>query len=161
MTNSKEIIKAYNLSLNFLATRSRSIKEIEGNLRKKKFNDEIISKIILLLEDKGFVDDYKFALEFVTTREKIRPKSKFALRYELRKKGISDLIIDKAVCDIDEYQSALAAIDKKLSTWLHLDKQKIKTKMMNFLKNRGFNWEICIATYEKTSNGFNEKEDDK
>ena len=30
--------------------------------------------------------------------------------------------------------------------------------MINFLKNRGFNWEICVTTYEKISQEFNNKD---
>ena len=95
MTNSKsqkEITKAYNFSINFLAIRTRSHKEIKDNLYKKKFSNDIISEIIIMLEEQGYIDDKKFALEFVSTREKVRPKSKFALQYELRKKGISNLL---------------------------------------------------------------------
>lgn len=161
MTDSKsknQIIKAYNFSINFLATRTRSLKEIKDNLYKKKFSDDAISEVILILEEKGFIDDKKFATEFVSTREKIRPKSKFALKYELNKKGISDAIIHEAVSHIDEYQSALNATEPKLSTWLKLDNQQIKNKMINFLKNRGFSWDISFATYEKISKDFNNKE---
>lgn len=160
MTTKKQIIQAYNSSMNFLSARTRSIEEIRNNLYKKKFNADIITETILLLEEQGLVNDSKFAFEFVSTREKIRPKSKFALKYELKKKGISDEIIEKAICNIDEYQSALAAIGPKVSTWLKLDKQQIKAKIMNFLKNRGFNWEISFAIYEKVSKDFKNKEDE-
>ena len=156
-----QIAKAYNSSMNFLAARTRSIKEIRDNLYKKKFNDDIISETVLLLEEQGFIDDKKFAAEFISTREKIRPKSKFALKYELYKKGVSDSIIENAICNIDEYKSALAAIDPKLSTWLKLDMQQIKTKMMNFLKNRGFNWEVSCATYETFLKKFENKESNR
>ncbi len=154
----KQMNKAYNSSMNFLASRSRSREEVRNNLYKKKFSDDIISEIIAILENQGLIDDKKFAFEFVSTREKVRPKSKFALKYELKKKGISDEIIEKAICGVDEYQSALTAINPKLTTWLKLDKKKLKTKIMNFLKNRGFNWEISFATWEKVSKELKNKD---
>lgn len=147
--SNKSLIRAYNASMRFLAARTRSIKEVSDNLYKKKFSNDIISEIILTLKEEDLIDDKTFALEFVSTREKIRPKSKFALQYELKKKGICDSIIENAIKEIDENKSALAAVEPKLLTWLKLDKEKMKSKMMNFLKNRGFNWEVSSATYTK------------
>lgn len=157
----KNILKAYNSSLNFLAARTRSIKEVKDNLFKKKFDSDVIAEAILMIEKEGLLDDSKFASEFVSTREKVRPKSKFALRYELLKKGIEDSIIEEAIKNVDDYRSALAAIDPKLSIWLKLDKAKMKGKMMNFLKNRGFNWEISFSTYEKICDNLKGQENIK
>ncbi|MCD4744151.1 MAG: recombination regulator RecX [Desulfobacteraceae bacterium] len=157
----KNILKAYNSSINFLAARTRSSKEVRDNLSKKKFKDDVITEVLLMIEKEGLLNDSEFAAEFVSTREKIRPKSKFALRYELKKKGISDAIIEDAVKNIDECKSALAAIDSKLSIWLKLDKTKMKSKMMNFLKNRGFNWEISFSTYEKICENLKNQENIK
>ncbi len=157
--SNQNLLRAYNASMKFLASRARSIKEVKDNLYIKKFSPDIISEIILLLEEKNFLNDKAFASEFVSTREKIRPKSKFALKYELKKKGISDSIIEKAIESIDENESALAAVEPKLFTWLKLDPEKMKNKMMNFLKNRGFSWEISSAIYTKIIKDLNNQED--
>ena len=77
----------------------------------------------------------------------------------LKKKGISNSIIENVIKEIDENKSALAAVKPKLLTWLKLDNEKIKNKMMNFLKNRGFNWEISSATYEKVIRDLKNQED--
>ncbi|MCK5313152.1 MAG: regulatory protein RecX [Desulfobacteraceae bacterium] len=155
----KSLIRAYNVSIKFLAARTRSIQEVKNNLNKKKFSDDIISEIILMLEEESLIDDNVFASEFVFTREKIRPKSKFALQYELKKKGISNSTIENVIKDINENKSALAAVKPKLLTWLKLDNQKMKNKMINFLKNRGFNWEISSATYEKVIRDIKNQEE--
>ena len=157
----KKTMRAYNSSIKFLASRTRSIKEVRDNLYKKKFNNDIIDKTILVLEEENLIDDIAFASEFVSTREKVRPKSKFALRYELRKKGISDSIIDMAISKIDENKSALAAVETKVAAWKELDKKVMKNKMMNFLKNRGFNWEIFSTTYEIICNDLENQEGNK
>lgn len=157
----KNLLKAYNSSINFLAARTRSSKEVRDNLFKKKFKDDVITEALLMIANEGLIDDREFAAEFVSTREKVRPKSKFALRYELKKKGISDTIIEDALKNVDECKSALAAIDPKLSTWVKLDKPKMKSKMMNLLKNRGFNWEISFSTYEKICENLKNQENTK
>ncbi len=157
----RQMQKAYDLSLNFLALRDRSVKEVKEYLYKKKFNSEIIELTLLTLQENRLLDDDKFAQEFIHTREKIRPKSKFALRYELKNKGVCDTIIEKQLDRIDEYKSAYNAIGPKISTWLQLEKKIIKNKMFGFLKNRGFNWEVSKATWEKFSKDIMDKEPDK
>ena len=144
----KDIINAYNTSLKFLGPRPRSIKEVRDNLYKKKFKQNIIEQTIILLKDENLINDEFFTMEFIAMREKLKPKSKFALRYELRQKGISDLIIDNGLKDIDENKSALAAIKPKLPLWQKLDRETMKKKMMNFLNNRGFSWEKISTTYD-------------
>ncbi len=143
------LTKAYNAGISLLAARTRSVKEVRDALYKKKFPGDIISQVILKLKKSRLLDDNKFAAEFVLTRERLRPKSKFALKYELRQKGVSDSIIEKAISDIDEYESAHRAVNLKISAWSELDRDKIKHKMITFLKNRGFNFEISSAIYEK------------
>jgi len=155
----KNLTRAYNSSIQYLAARIRSKKEIQDNLYKKKFNKDVVDEIIHILEDENLINDKIFASEFVLSREKIRPKSKFALKYELRKKGVSDFIIEDSIQGIDEYKSALAAIESKIQIWSKLDNDKFKSKMMNFLKNRGFNWEVFHETYLKTIKDIQNMED--
>ncbi len=157
----KKIMKAYNSSIKFLASRTRSVKEVRDNLYKKKFKNDIIDKTISILEEENLLNDTVFASEFVSTREKVKPKSKFALKYELKKKGVSDSIIDKAISKIDENKSALVAVETKVAAWQKLDKKTMKNKMMNFLKNRGFNWEIFSTTYETICNDLENQEGNK
>jgi regulatory protein len=156
--SNKESMLAYNISIKYLAARARSMKEVRDNLFNKKISSETILKTIEVLEEESLIDDRIFAKEFVATREKVRPKSKFALRYELRKKGISDSIIEYALKDIDENKSALAAVKPKLSIWITLDIKIMQKKMMNFLKNRGFNWETSLYVFNKTINDMGNHE---
>ena len=101
-----QLSKAYNNCLRFLSPRARSVKETIDYLEKKKFTSSTIDKTIQKLLKEHLLDDKIFAGMFVENREKFRPRSKFALSFELKQKGIDEDIIDEAVKDIDELKSS-------------------------------------------------------
>ncbi len=142
--------KAYNKCLRFLTPRIRSIKETKNYLKKKRFSPEIINKTIKKLKREHLLDDKAFACMFVESREKFKPKSKFALSFELRQKGIDDNIIDYVLKDINELESAWSAVRPKLKLWQNQKKDKLKNKIFNYLRNRGFGFEITSEIYGKS-----------
>ena len=144
--NKIQFIKAYNSCMRFLTPRARSVKETKNYMEKRKFTSKVIDKTINRLLKEHLLDDKIFAHMFVENRERFRPRSKFALSFELRQKGIDDSVIECAVRDIDEFKSAWSAVKPKLGTWKSLDSEKFKRKILNYLKNRGFSYEISSAT---------------
>lgn len=147
--STKEISKAYQSCIRYLASRARSVHEIRLYLEKKGFDEQVIQNTIAKLENDNLLNDPEFASMFVEQRERFRPKSKFALAFELRKKGIDAEIIDSCVMDIDEHASALSAVQHKLKLWHGYDDERLKKKIMNYLRNRGFSYEVCISTFNK------------
>jgi len=144
-----EMARAYKACIKLLAPRARSKKEIKDHLARKKFKDEVIQKTLDQLTIENLINDQAFAEYFVENREKFRPRSKFALGYELRKKGIDEALITHALMDIDEEKSAWAAVEPRIEAWKHHDSDAFRKKIINYLKNRGFNYEICVSTYKK------------
>ncbi|MCP4114943.1 MAG: regulatory protein RecX [Desulfobacteraceae bacterium] len=142
--------KAYNQAIRFLAPRARSIMETEANLKKKGFDPQVIELTVSTLKQERLLDDREFAALFVENRERFRPKSRFALKYELRQKGISDTIIQEALESVDDFEAARRAVKTKLGQWRHLDRETFKKKMMNYLRNRGFGYEVSISTYRSS-----------
>ncbi|MEA1966783.1 MAG: RecX family transcriptional regulator [Thermodesulfobacteriota bacterium] len=154
----EQITKAYSLCIRFLAPRARSVKEINDYLAKKGFNKDVRNETIDLLLNKNLLNDKEFAYLFVESREKFRPRSKFALEYELRQKGIQEAIIEEVLMDIDEQKSAWIAVASRIETWNIHGPDKFKKKIMNYLKNRGFSYEISISTYSQCCSSLQCKE---
>lgn len=117
-------------AFHFLSFRSRSEKEMRDFLKKKEVVeiDETINK----LKELDFINDAKFAKEFVESRSKNKPKGKKALMIELARKGIKIENIE-----IDEKELATKAISRKSF--------KNKEQMQRFLYSRGFSWETIIG----------------
>lgn len=117
-------------AFHFLSFRSRSEKEMRDYLNKKEFHqiDETIQK----LKDLDFINDAKFAQEFIESRSKNKPKGKKALTIELARKGIRIENIE-----IDEKELATKALEKKSF--------KSKEHMQRFLYSRGFSWDTILG----------------
>jgi len=140
--------RACQACIKFLAQRPRSVKETKKHLANKGFEDSAVSAAIDQLQQDNLLNDREFADLFVENRETHRPRSKFALRYELRQKGIEDGVIEEVLSEIDENRSAQAAVAPMLNLWKTLEQEKFKKKVLNRLKNRGFNYEISMSTYD-------------
>lgn len=148
----KDSARAYNQALIYLTPRARSIMEARKNLDKKGFSPGVIDETISKLTDQGLLDDREFAALFVENRERFRPKSKFALGYELKQKGVSNAIIEEVLADVNERDAALRAVKIKINRWKNLDDSTLKKKVMALLRNRGFNYEISYSAYSAISN---------
>ncbi len=157
LTFEKHVKQARNLALRYLANRARSIKEMKTYLTKKNYSGLEIETTIDQLEQEKLLNDTEYAKMHVENRKRFNPRSRFALRYELFQKGIHSDDIDIALAEVDDYNFALRAVKSKLKLWTNLDKEKFKTKLINFLKNRGFDFDVCITTYHHIYESKNEK----
>lgn len=141
--------KAYDRAIFYLGFRARSRAEVERYLRGKGFSAEAIEAAVQRLFDEGYLGDEAFAQTWVDDRQRLKPKSRRALRYELKKKGLRQADIDAALEAVDEDDAAWRAIEPKLWQWRGLDEMSFKKKAGGFLSRRGFNYEIVRNTLER------------
>lgn len=146
VNENKKITRCLNMVLNYLSYQARTIHETQKYIIKKGFSDDISKKIIEILKDKNYLNDKEFTKQFLETKIKTKPKSKFAIQYELEKKGINSCDIEPFLMAYDDHDLAFKAVRPKIRTWQNLDTDKFKKKMMNFLQYRGFNYDICMST---------------
>ncbi|MBR2577403.1 MAG: RecX family transcriptional regulator, partial [Erysipelotrichaceae bacterium] len=137
--------KAYRSCVKRLANRDYSVKEISGYLsRKYELNEKQISSIIDRLAEYGLVDDYRYALNKVSSFN-ASLMSRKAMKYKLKRLGISDEIIEKTVVNYpdSELMNAKTKAKKYLAAArnksLNAKKQLIYSKLIN----DGFNSEMA------------------
>jgi len=128
-------------ALNFLSYRPRSAREVVDNLRKHETPQQVIDRIMERLENNGMVDDERFARRWLENRSEFRPRGAFALRAELRQKGVADRIIDQVLVGLDESRLAFEAGRKKVPKIKARDETEFKRKMYGFLSRRGFGYD--------------------
>ena len=146
MNDIKSIKRPLNLAIKYLSYQPRTVYEMQEYIKKKGFSEDIIEKIIEILLEQNHLNDRDFATLFIESKVRNKPKSKFAFQYELKKKGINPSIIDAILEQYDDQDLALKAVRPKIRMWQNLDDEKFKKKMMNFLRYRGFNYDICLST---------------
>lgn len=139
---------AYQQALNFLSYRERSEAEIRKNLQGHDFDLDEIDQVISRLQRGALVDDRRFAQNWVENRSSFSPRGGRALRFELRKKKISDLIIDEVLQDLDEYALALNAAESRINRYQTRDWQEFRRKMGGFLSRRGFGYDVIGPVLE-------------
>ncbi len=144
-----ETQRAFEKALFYLRFRPRSKTEIIRYLEKKEFDSRAIEETLKRLEHYQYIDDASFAAFWVESRKNHRPKGLFALRFELREKGIDEAIIERALMPYDEPDAAWRAVSTKLGGWRNLPRMELKVKIYNFLKRRGFSFETCEAVFTK------------
>ena len=141
--------KAYEKAARFLSYRPRSRREMEYYLERKDFAPEVVEGTIARLEDLELVDDLDFAQFWVENREEFKPRSVWALRQELRQKGVEDSVIDQAVVDVDEGSSAYRAASKWVRRLAGADYETFRRRLGGFLQRRGFRYYIIKDTIER------------
>jgi regulatory protein len=117
---------------------------VEGNLRKHGVAEDIIEQVSARLRDQRLVDDQAFAQEWVENRSAFRPRGRYALRSELRQKGVPDPIIEQTLEDINESDLARLAAEKKARQLQELDWKEFFKKLSGHLSRRGFGYEIVV-----------------
>ncbi len=148
----ENIERPLQLSIRFLSYQPRTIYEVTEYIKKKGVDEDHAKKTIEFLVDKKYLDDTAFSKLFVQSKVRYKPKSKFALRYELNRKKVNPSIIEAVLEPYDDEDLALKAVTLKKRTWKNMAPETIKKKAMNFLRYRGFGYDISISTLNRFMN---------
>jgi regulatory protein len=149
LASAEQIERARECALRFLQVRPRSEQELRRQLVSKNYPEEIIAQVMGRLTDVNLVGDREFAKYWVENREGFKPRSKRALQYELRQKGVPASEIERAVKRVDERESAYRAAQPKAARWQALDEQAFRDKLSGFLARRGFAYSITRETVNR------------
>lgn len=137
---------AYQRVLRLLNYRDRSEAEIIQSLKQRQVPEEIIAEVIERLHRSELVDDHRFAKTWVENRIEFHPRSRRALAYELREKGIDDQTIQQALDDFDEAAAAYQAATKYAKKSKRMEWPEFRQKLYAFLSRRGFNYDVVKST---------------
>ncbi|NMA67336.1 MAG: regulatory protein RecX [Clostridiaceae bacterium] len=147
-------------AVRFLYSRDRSEEEVINKLIFKGFDKDVAKNAAQSLKAIGYIDDNRYARRYLTERIRLKSLSKKALQMELKRKGISDEIIDEALSEfeIEDEEVAYRAAKKKFSKY-DIEDKKVQLRIMRFLAHRGFSTETVrkVIKYLQGSRGnYNE-----
>jgi len=137
------------LCLRLLTARARTRSELEGQLARRGYPDEVSIAVLDRLTDVGLIDDADFAEQWVRTRRVNAGKGKRALAAELRTKGVDDEVIDGTLAGIDagaERRRAEELVRVKLRRE-RLDTEddtKVLRRLVGMLARRGYSQSVAI-----------------
>lgn len=144
----------YNLALRFLSYRPRSEKEVRDKLKSKDIDNSIIEKVINKLKDYKFINDLEFAEKWIESRLKFKPRSMKLIKFELKRKGISDELIGRLIHNSeliiqDDFESAKKLVEKKIEKFKNLSKQEVYERLGRFLASKGFSWDTIKKSIDE------------
>ncbi len=140
---------AYQRALNLISRRPRSEQELRMCFRRKRISEEAQDGAIARLIECGLIDDYAFAETWIENRMSFRPRSAYALRYELRRKGIAIEVIEASLEGFSDEQAAYLAAIKAARRYRGLSEKQFRERLSGYLSRRGFVYSIISAVTDR------------
>ncbi|MEI6634891.1 MAG: regulatory protein RecX [Chlamydiota bacterium] len=150
-----EYPKAMDIALNLLGFRSRTERELGKRLKEKGVDGEVAARVCARLKEIGYLDDRKFALEWIKARSGAKCRSAWVLKRELREKGIDAGLADETVSECldgrDVFEEACALARRRVSRPGSDDPEKLRAKLQSLLLRRGFDYEFIRRVIAETA----------
>ncbi len=142
-------IKAQETALHFLGYKMRTTQELRQKLTDKGFAEDVTAEVLAFLEKYGYADDREYCRRYIKEALRLKPKSGYALKLELRQKGISQGIVNEVLAEteIDEAGDALRWLEKKSrGQW---EDEKKKKQLFAFLQRKGYSYDTIREAFRQ------------
>ena len=153
----KNRAKAKNYAYLLLRNRPRSRQELCERLKLKGYDDAIVDIVLADLIRAGQIDDGKFAKFLVDSRMHMNPVGDVVLKHQLKRKGVSDAVIEAALAakgeTYDEHKVALEMAGERFARLKKLDRRKATKRIYDFLLRRGFKYDTIRAVIDEIAKG--------
>jgi len=136
---------ALEAAMKFLALRERSEQEIASRLRRSRYDEATIQKVLDTLGLHGLVSDERFAEQWVHSRSRKYGKNRVA--QELRMKGVTGEAAQAALDTVPEEEEYRRCLEqaKRLCRKFQSDPKKIAQS----LTRKGYGWSMARKAAEE------------
>ena len=143
----------------YFGYRPQSEAELKKKLGRKGIPPAEIENTLAGLKAEGLLDDAGFARFWKENREFFAPRSRRLVRQELKRKGVSEDIIEQITGEMNDDENAYrAALDKARRLASGGDDRLFVERLGGYLKRRGFDDEViqnAMARIRKDTGGTN------
>jgi regulatory protein len=129
-----------------LSYRERSRRELETRLSKKGYGPEVIERVLEELTASGLLSDERFARAWVRDRMLRVHKGPIVIKMELRRKGVAEDVIDRAIASegLSEAELARRIIESRSPRLSGLDPAKRRKRLQDLLLRRGLSFDVVL-----------------
>lgn len=130
--------------LGLLSRRDHTKTELKKKAAKKGYPAELVQHSITELNDKGYINETRFAGHFASDSFRLKKWGLHKIRFELRKKGVSESDITYALQELQQdtdtqVETMIRLVErKKLHLLKEQDLLKRKKKVFDFLVRKGY-----------------------
>ncbi len=146
MSSALEKIKHY------CAYQERCHREVRTKLLSMKVYGNELENIIVTLIEEGFLNEERFAIQFVRGKFYHKKWGKIKIKYELKMRDISPYLIQHALREIDDkdYRNIIIKLaTQKLLTIKNIKNKFEKTNTIkNYLAQKGFESNLILEVLE-------------
>ena len=138
-------------ALKYLTMKARTVREMEDHLDSLNYGEFEVYQVVERLKELGYLDDEKYAADFVSTRLASKPLSRRKLQEQLYTHKLPRDMIDAALGAVTvqvESANALAVAEKFARQFEHLGPEERKMRTMRRLVGRGFEYEAARTALE-------------
>ena len=139
--------QARDVCLRLLTVRARTRSELEAQLTKRGYPDDVSARVLDRLVEVGLLDDVAFAEEWVRSRRANSGKGKRALATELRTKGVDPDVIAETLDSVDAGEWRVQAeelVAAKLRRDKLDDEMKVTRRLVGMLARRGYSQGMAV-----------------
>lgn len=148
-----DIRKAYNLSINYLAKRMRSKKEIMDYLNQKETEEPVINEVIHKLIAQKYINDEEYAQAYVRTQMNTTDKGPDLIRMELKERGIEEGILLQSLSKYpfeDQVNKATNLAVKFFQKNSRDSGKVLKQKLESLLLRKGYSFQVINIVVNET-----------
>ena len=120
-------------------------------VKKRDMDTELIDLTINKLIKLKYLDDKKFAHDYIDSRVRNNPRGKNLIKRELKMKGVEKHLIEEGFegVEINEDEMAKVLLNKKDRSWQNVPMPKKKERAYRYLTSRGFRMETVYKTVNR------------
>lgn len=149
--------RARSTALRYISYRDRSVQEIRTRLERSSYPESVIESTIDYLKTSGLLNDDAFAIAYAEGRFRSGGYGPLRVRRDLRRKGIDDAAVDRALEEVfseaDEMITTMRTLGRR--RWEKLarekDDRKRRKKVYDYLVRRGFPYAEVLNVLEEIS----------
>jgi regulatory protein len=146
LRDEQRIVKLKQKALSFATYKPRTEYQVKQRMLEKEFTEDEALIAIKFLKEFGYLNDENFARMFVGDYLLKKPASERKVAQELKKRGIAEWIIQKALKENfpkdETFNLALKAAEKKLRVVSYKPVEKQRESLVRYLQVNGFGWDV-------------------
>jgi regulatory protein len=117
MMSEEEFQAAYRTALKYIGRAMKTAKEVKDKLKLKGYEEDIVSKVVALMNEERFIDDDFYASALAKQRLHSNKKGPLWIKRELSQKGVSKSLVEQALTQFDAEDEKLQASALALKRW--------------------------------------------
>lgn len=143
-------------ALAYLTSRARTVLEMQRHLDGKDYGEYEVNATVARLQELGYLDDERYAVEFVDSRLRTKPVSRAHLKRQLLSHDVDPELVRQAlesVSDETELGNAVLVAQKYWREGQALSIDQRRARVLRRLNARGYAYDTAKVALEAAEHG--------